>query len=65
MAKRIVFSDENDHDLECYLNHEGKVFISVGQRDADPYYSGFITLDKEDIGHLIGLLTTLESEMVD
>ncbi len=63
MAKRIVFSDENDHDLECYLNHEGKVFISVGESDGDPYYNGFITLDKEDVGDLIKILTALESEM--
>jgi len=65
MAKRTVFSDEDNNDLECYINHEGKVFISVGQADEEQFYNGCITLEKEDVGHLIKILTALESEMLD
>ena len=63
MAKRTVFSDEDNNDLECYINQEGKVYISVGQADEEQFYNGYITLDKEDVGDLIKILTVLESEM--
>lgn len=65
MAKRTVFSDEDNNDLECYINQEGKVYIGAGQSGAEQLYNGYITLDKEDVGELIKILSALESEMVD
>lgn len=65
MATRTVFSDENNNEMDCYLNDKGKVFISVGQPGEDITYSGFIALNKEDVNKLIKKLTELEKEMTD
>jgi len=63
MATRTVFSDDNSNEMDCYLNDDGKVFISVGQTGDDNMYSGFITLDKNDVSQLIKILSELEKEM--
>jgi len=64
MATRLVFNDNDNNEMECYLNDKGKVFLRVGQIGQDDvYYSGFITLDKEDVNQLINVLTQLEQEM--
>jgi hypothetical protein len=63
MALRTVLTDENNNEMECYLNDEGKVYINVGESGQDIHYSGYITLNKEDVNHLIKMLTDLESEM--
>lgn len=65
MALRTVFNDNDNHEMDCYLNDKGKVFISVGQIGEDIAYSGFITLEKEDVNQLIKMLTELEQEMTD
>lgn len=58
MATRTVFIDDNGNELECYLNNALQVYIGVGPKDndSDPYYSGFITLNKADVGKLIEIL---------
>ena len=63
MAKRTVFNDEDNNELECYLNDKGKVYMGIGQTGEDIAYSGFITLDKEDVKELIDILKDLEKEM--
>lgn len=63
MPVRTVFSDENNNEMDCYLNDQGQVYISVGQSREDVIYSGFITLNKEDVQQFIKLLTELEKEM--
>lgn len=63
MAKRTVFNDDDNNELECYLNDKGKVYMSIGQIGEDIAYSGFITLDKEDVKELIDILKDLEKEM--
>ncbi len=65
MAMKIVFEDEDDNEMNCFLNDKGKVYIGVGQRGQDIVYSGYITLDKEDVGQLIKILTDCEKEMED
>ncbi len=63
MAIRTVFNDSDNNEMECYLNDKGKVYISVGQTGEDAVYNGFITLDKEDVNHLMKILTELEQGM--
>jgi len=63
MATKTVFLDEENNEMQCYLNNKGKVFISVGQASEDIAYSGFITLDKEDVNQLIKILSEIEKEM--
>ncbi|MDO7848095.1 hypothetical protein Q5H92_17145 [Hymenobacter sp. M29] len=63
MATRIIFSDDNDNEMECYLNKEEKVFISVGPAGDDGMMTGYITLDKGDISQLIDVLSELKKEM--
>ena len=63
MARKIIFVDENDNEMQCYLNDQGKVFINVGKLDEDIYYQGFITLDKNDVNDLISLLSSIEEQM--
>lgn len=65
MAIRTVFSDEDNNEMECFLNEKGKVFIQVGQLGEDIAYNGYITLDKEDVSQLITMLTELKNEMED
>lgn len=65
MAIKTVFTDEDNNEMECYLNDKNKVYISVGQPSEDIVYNGYITLDKEDVGLLIKKLTDLKSEMND
>lgn len=64
MATRTVFSDDNS-EMDCYLNDNGKVFISIGQPGEDIINSGFITLDKSDVSLLIKVLVDLEKEMTE
>lgn len=63
MAKRIIFSDEDDNELECYINQKGKLYIAAGQKDDVQF--GYITLDKEDVNELIKMLSDLEEQMED
>jgi hypothetical protein len=65
MATRTVFSDEENNEMDCYLNDKGKLFISVGQTGEDIAYNGYITLNKDDVGKLIKILTELENDMID
>ena len=62
---RTVFSDDNGNEMDCYLNDKGKVFINVGKTAEDNIYSGFITLDKQDVSQLIKMLSELEEQMED
>ena len=63
MAKRIVFYDNDNNELNCFINDSGKLYIGVGQTGEDIVYSGYITLGKSDVAELIKILTSLESEM--
>lgn len=63
MAIRTVFNDEDNNELDCYLNTKGKVYLSIHQIGEDIEYAGYITLDKEDVGQFIKILTELEKEM--
>ena len=65
MAVRNVFNDNDNNEMDCYLNSKGKVYISIRQIDEDIAYNGFITLNKEDVNQLIKILTELEQEMTD
>jgi len=62
MAKRTIFSDDNNNELETYVNSDGKLLINVGQLK-DQYYSGHITLEKEDVEELIKILEELKEEL--
>lgn len=63
MATRTVFSDDDNNELDCYINDKGKLFISAGQPGEDIAYNGFITLNKKDVNQLIKILSNLEKEM--
>jgi len=64
MAQKTVFLDQNNNEMECYLNSEGKLYISVGQPSEDIVYNGYITLEKLDVKQLIKILSELEKEMI-
>lgn len=63
MAVRTVFSDEDNNELNCFLNNQGKVYMRIGQPDDDIQYCGYITLDRTDVQQLIKELSELEKEM--
>lgn len=65
MAIKTVFSDDNNNEMDCYLNDQGKVYISIEQTGEDNMYSGFITLEKNDVTQLIKILSELEKEMTE
>ena len=61
MAIRLVFEDENN-EMECFLNDKGKVYISVNDKE-DKNLNGYITLDKDDVIELIKILKDAEEQM--
>lgn len=64
MPTRLVFYDENNNELECYLNSKNELYIQVGEiNKEDIHYSGVITLKKDDVKQLIKILIELEKEM--
>lgn len=63
MAIKTIITDDSNNELSCYLNDAGDVYMEIGQAGDDHHYTGFITLEKEDVQHLIKKLTELESEM--
>ncbi|MEE1945054.1 hypothetical protein VRU48_08045 [Pedobacter sp. KR3-3] len=64
MAIRTIFEDDNNNEMNCYLNDKGQVYINISAKDFDaPYDGNFITLDKSDVQELIKMLTELESSM--
>ena len=61
MPVKKVFVDENENELECFVNDKNALFIGVGPRGEDSgYYSGYITLNKSDVKELIAMLQELE-----
>ena len=52
-----------NNEMDCYLNKDNLVFMSIGQKDEDVMNSGYITLTKDDVRELIQLLSTLERTM--
>lgn len=65
MAIKTVFVDDDNNELNCYVNDNGKVFIGIGQPGDDHHYCGYITLDKEDVAQLITRLSDCHKEMFD
>jgi hypothetical protein len=63
MPVKTIFTDDNNNEMDFYINDKGKLFISVGAAGEDINYSGFITLDKEDVNLLIKKLVDIEKEM--
>nr|WP_276904080.1 hypothetical protein [Pedobacter kyonggii] len=63
MATRTVFEDDDNNQMDCYLNDKGKVYINIETKDNDAPYGNFITLDKDDVGQLIAILTEIEKDM--
>lgn len=65
MPIRTVFSDENNNEMDCFLNDKGQVFIEVGESGAHLSEKSFITLNKEDVNELIKRLSEIEKDMED
>ncbi len=62
--KRTTLVDENGNELECHLNHKGMIYLACGAlHEEDLYYSGWITLDKEDALELISQLQDIVKQM--
>lgn len=64
MPKRTVLYDEDNNELECYVNQNNKVYIGIGE-NSDKINFGYITLNKEDVKELIEMLNDLEKELED
>lgn len=65
MATRMVFFDNDNNELSCYLNDNGKVSIDFTMQEVVVDHIGYIELDKSDVLKLINLLTEIEKEMAD
>ena len=65
MPVKTVFIDDNNNEMDFYINDDGKLFILVGLPHEDDSYSGFITLDKKDVTLLIKKLEEISKEMID
>ena len=66
MAKRTVFSDENNNELDYFINDKGQLYISVGAGDVEQsMYNGYIALEKDDVDELIKVLPELSKQMDD
>lgn len=62
MANKIVFESEDGNELECSLNSELQVYISVGPRNDWQCWAA-ITLGREDVGKLIEVLQDAKRTM--
>jgi hypothetical protein len=65
MPVRKVFNDENDNEMDLFINTKGALYINVRQVRETQEEGHFITLDKEDVSHLINILVDLHKEMQD
>ena len=62
MAITIKFYDEENNEMECYINDKNKLFIQVGQLN-EGYYAGYIVLNKDDVKKLIEVLSETIKKM--
>lgn len=54
------FIDEiTENELEVFITENGRIRVDAGQVNDTGYYSGFVTLSKEDALELIEELTVL------
>lgn len=61
MATKLIFEDQDNNEMNCFLNDKEKVHIDVGQKGENIINSGYITLDKEDVRKLIEILKDCET----
>lgn len=58
------FIDEiTENELEVFITENDRIRVDAGQVNDTGYYSGFVTLSKEDAIELIKELETLISKM--
>jgi hypothetical protein len=62
MSNKIVFEAEDGSELECSLNSDLQVYISVGPRDDWQSWAA-ITLGRQDVGKLIEVLQDAKRTM--
>lgn len=63
---RKVFSDETNEgqELELFVNDKGRCFIQAGNLRSDGLdYTGWITLDLDDLNELISELQIIKKQM--
>lgn len=58
VTKRFI-DEITQNELEVFINDKGRICITAGDIDDTGYYSGFVTLTKEDSIELIDELTKL------
>lgn len=59
MIKKIFIDEITQNELEVFINDKGRVCLTAGDIDDTGYYSGFVTLSKEDAIELVNELTDL------
>jgi hypothetical protein len=63
MPKRTVLTSDDNHELECYINQDGKAFLHIYEPGEDIAGHGHICLNKEDMTELIKILTDVKKQM--
>lgn len=63
MPTKKVFYDENNNEMDCYINDKGKVFIQIGETEAPINEKNYIVLDKNDVKEFIEVLQEIEKDM--
>ncbi len=63
MATRTIFIGKNNNEMDCLVNDSQELYIGI--HEAGEEYNGvqYITLDKEDVEVLIGVLKEAQEEM--
>ena len=59
MVKRVFIDEITKNELEVFINEEGRICIIAGDIDDSGYFSGFVTITKEDAIELVDELTCL------
>lgn len=62
MAIKTIIRDSDGNELDCFINTNGNAVITVARPDLPEDFS-LVTLDKEDIDHLIEKLRQLKEEL--
>lgn len=62
---KIVDDTNLDLQLEVYINGDNRIFLNVGEINTQnrEIYSGYITMDKEDVQVLIDELNQLKDTL--
>lgn len=63
MAIKTVIHDNDNNELDCFINTKGNAVIIIKNLEFPQDLGSLVTLDKEDLDHLIKRLKQLKEDL--